>query len=276
MVLSRRGRGFARAVFGPAARALVRLGVSPDAVTVAGTVATTVAALTLLPTGHLTAGALVLGAVVLGDNLDGQMARLTGRTSRWGAFLDSTLDRISDAAIFSGLLLWSVHHLTGTVGAVTTALALACLVLGSVVPYAKARAEGLGMRADVGLAERADRILVVLVATLLVGLGLPVAVLTVALALLAVASAVTIGQRMVTVHRQAHAGADGPDAPLGPGGAGSPAGPGRTDPAGRGLATRGRTDRAGRGRTDRAGRGRTDRAGRVPGGPGRGSGGRGR
>jgi CDP-diacylglycerol--glycerol-3-phosphate 3-phosphatidyltransferase len=76
-------------------------------------------------------------------------------------------------------------------------------VLGSVVPYARARAEGLGMTAAVGIAERADRLLAVLVATALVGAGLPGAVLTVMLALLAVASAVTVVQRMATVRRQA-------------------------------------------------------------------------
>ncbi|RPF28517.1 phosphatidylinositol phosphate synthase [Georgenia muralis] len=207
MVLSRNGRGFATAVFGPAARGLVRRGISPDVVTVGGTVLSTTVALTFLPSGRLTSGALLLGALVLADNLDGQMARLLNRASRWGAFLDSTMDRIADAAIFSGVLLWSLTHLEGPLRAWTAGFALAALVLGSVVPYAKARAEGLGMTADVGLAERADRLLVVLVATLLVGLGLPAAVMTGALALLAVASAVTVVQRMRTVYVQAVGGA---------------------------------------------------------------------
>lgn len=205
-MLSRTGRGFATAVFGPAARLLVRLGVSPDVVTVGGTLATSVAALTLLPGGHLAVGALVLGALVVTDNLDGQMARLTDRVSRWGAFLDSTMDRVADAAIFSGVLLWALNHLDGTLRTWTAAFALACLVLGGVVPYAKARAEGLGMTANVGLAERADRLVVVLAATLLVGMGLPAAVMTAALGLLALASAVTVVQRMRTVYVQARTG----------------------------------------------------------------------
>lgn len=215
-MLSTNARGFARAVFGPAARLLVRLGVSPDAVTVAGTVLTSTAALTLLPTGHLTAGALVLGALVVADNLDGQMARLTGTESRWGAFLDSTMDRFADAAIFAGVGVWALRHLDGALGNLTAGLAFVCLVLGSVVPYAKARAESLGMTANVGLAERADRIVVVLAAVLLTGLGLPAQVLTVALALLALASAYTVFQRMRAVHDQARgprtAGADAEDA----------------------------------------------------------------
>ncbi len=187
-------------VMTPIADLLLARGVSPDAGTVAGTAAVVLTALALYPTGHLLAGSLVIGLLVLTDSLDGVMARRAGRSSDWGAFLDSTLDRFGDAAIFVGLVLW----FTGEGDDRTTAaLALACLVLGSVVPYARARAEGLGMTAAVGIAERADRLLAVLTATALVGLGLPVAVLTVVLALLAVASAVTVVQRMATVRRQA-------------------------------------------------------------------------
>ena len=100
------------------------------------------------------------------------------------------------------MLLWSLRHLEGGLQVATTAAALGCLVLGSVVSYAKARAEAQGFTANIGLAERADRLVVVLVATLLVGLGLPAWVLTIALVALAVASAVTVVQRMVTVRRQ--------------------------------------------------------------------------
>jgi CDP-diacylglycerol---glycerol-3-phosphate 3-phosphatidyltransferase len=187
-------------VMTPIADLLLARGVSPDAVTIAGTLAVVAAALVLFPTGRLLAGSLVIGLLVLTDSLDGVMARRSGRSSDWGAFLDSTLDRFGDAAIFAGLLLWFTgggdHRLTAV-------LALACLVLGSVVPYARARAEGLGMTASVGIAERADRLVAVLVATALVGAGLPLAVLTTVLALLAVASAVTVAQRMSAVRRQA-------------------------------------------------------------------------
>lgn len=184
----------------PVATFLLRRGVSPDAVTIAGTLGVVVTALWLFPQGRLLAGSLVIGLFALTDLVDGTMARSSGRVSPWGAFLDSTLDRFADAAIFSGLVVYLATRGESPVGA---ALALACLVLGSVVPYTRARAEGLGMTASVGIAERADRLAVVLVATLLVGAGLPGAVLTVALALLAVASAVTVVQRMATVRRQA-------------------------------------------------------------------------
>ena len=166
-------------VLTPLASALLRLGVSPDAVTIAGTLVVVVTALWAFPTGHLFLGALLIGLFALTDSLDGVMARQSGRSGPWGAFLDSTLDRFGDGAIFAGL------------------------VLGSVVPYARARAEGLGMTASGGIAERADRLLVALVATAAVGLGAPPVVLTVVLGLLAVASAVTVVQRMAKVHRQA-------------------------------------------------------------------------
>ncbi|WP_129337566.1 phosphatidylinositol phosphate synthase [Cellulomonas endophytica] len=194
-------RGFLTALLTPLARALLRAGVSPDAVTVTGTLVVVVTALWAFPTGHLLLGAVLIGAFALTDALDGTMARLSGRQGPWGAFLDSTLDRLADGAIFAGVLLWAV----GRDDEPLALVALACLVLGSVVPYARARAEGLGMTAAVGIAERADRLVVALVAVGLVGLGLPPVVLTVVLGLLAVAAAVTVGQRMATVHRQARA-----------------------------------------------------------------------
>jgi CDP-diacylglycerol--glycerol-3-phosphate 3-phosphatidyltransferase len=125
---------------------------------------------------------------------------MSGRSGKWGAYLDSTLDRVGDSAIFGGLVLWYAGRGDDFLMA---GLALACLILGSVVSYAKARAEGLGFTANVGIAERADRLVAVLVVTGLVGLGLPEVVLTIVLALLAVASLITVFQRMLLVRRQA-------------------------------------------------------------------------
>lgn len=193
-------RGLMTRVMTPPADALLRAGVSPDAVTILGTLVVVVTALWAFPTGHLFLGALIIGVFVLTDSLDGVMARRSGRSGPWGAFLDSTLDRFGDGAIFAGLLLWFVGDGDDRLTAV---LALACVVLGSIVPYARARAEGLGMTASGGIAERADRLLIALVATAAVGLGAPDVVLTVALGFLAVASGITIVQRMAKVHRQA-------------------------------------------------------------------------
>ncbi|MBK6874532.1 MAG: CDP-alcohol phosphatidyltransferase family protein [Kineosporiaceae bacterium] len=203
---------FARALFTrlltPVARALVSLGISPDVVTLVGTLGVCFGALGFYPRGEFLVGTLVITAFVFADTVDGIMARMSNRSSRWGAFLDSTLDRVGDAAVFGGLVLYYAGGSTGR-DRLMTALALLCLVLGSVVSYARARAEGLGMTASVGIAERADRLVAVLVTTGLVGLGwdtglgLPEPVLGVVLAVLAVASAITVVQRMVVVRRQA-------------------------------------------------------------------------
>jgi CDP-diacylglycerol--glycerol-3-phosphate 3-phosphatidyltransferase len=186
-------------VVDPMASALLRTGVHPDAVTLAGTLGVVVGALVFFPRGMFFTGTAVVFFSVLTDLLDGAMARKLGRSSRFGAWLDSTCDRVADAAIFSGLVLWFTGDGRSDLLA---GVALFCLVAGSLVSYAKARAEGLGLRCDVGLAERAERLILVLLGTLLAGLGLEVA-LAVALWLLAVASAVTVVQRLVEVRRQA-------------------------------------------------------------------------
>lgn len=144
-------------------------------------------------------GTAVVFVFVLTDLVDGAMARRRGQTGPFGAWLDSTCDRVADAAIFTGLLLWFTGEGDDRLLAGVT---LFCLVGGSVVSYAKARAEGLGLTCDVGLAERAERLILVLLGTLLAGLGLTAA-LGVALWLLAAATAVTVVQRLVEVRRQA-------------------------------------------------------------------------
>ena len=163
------------------------------------TLGVVVAALWLFPLGYLFAGTMVCWFFAMSDAIDGLMARMSGRTGPWGAFLDSTLDRFADAAIFAGIILWLAGRGEDPLGAV---LGLVCLILGSIVPYTRARAEGLGMTANVGIAERADRLTAVLTAAGLVGLGVHPVLLTVVLGVLAAASAVTVVQRMVTVRRQ--------------------------------------------------------------------------
>jgi CDP-diacylglycerol--glycerol-3-phosphate 3-phosphatidyltransferase len=195
-------RSFMTTVFTPLARFLLALRVSPDAVTIAGTVVVTTLALTLLPTGHTLLGGLLIGFFVLFDSLDGVMARLAGRSGPWGAFLDSTMDRLADGAVFAGITLWFVLHPDEHHGLWGTAAALACLVLGSVVPYARARAESVGATAQVGIAERADRLVLALVPFTFLQAGLPVIVLEVVLTLLALASLVTVFQRVSTVRAQ--------------------------------------------------------------------------
>ena len=203
-MLNRYARAAVTKIFTPVARLLLRLGLTPDAVTFAGTVGVVVSALVLFPLGHLFWGAVAVTVFVLSDTLDGIMARTAGRSGRWGAYLDSTLDRFGDSAVFGGLVVWFAR---GGESDLTAGLALPSLVLGSIVSYGKARAEGLGYTANVGIAERSDRLVAVLVGAALVGLGVPLVFLQVVLGLLAVASLVTVVQRMSTVHRQALAAA---------------------------------------------------------------------
>jgi CDP-diacylglycerol--glycerol-3-phosphate 3-phosphatidyltransferase len=199
-MLNRLFRATAAKVFGPIARLFLKLGISPDVVTIVGTIGVCVGALGFFPRGELWVGVLVITAFVFSDTIDGTMARSAGRSSKWGAYLDSTLDRVGDAAIFGGLVL---YYASLGDNSVMAGLALACLILGSVVSYARARAEGLGFRADVGIAERADRLLAVLVATFFADLLGSTLLLGIVLGLLAVASLVTVVQRMVTVRAQA-------------------------------------------------------------------------
>lgn len=202
-MLNRFARALFSRIFAPIARFLIKLGISPDVVTIVGTIGVCVGALAFYPRGSFFWGTVFITVFVFSDMIDGNMARQMGRSSAWGAYLDSTLDRVGDAAIFGGLVLFYAGRGNNLLMA---SLALACLILGSVVSYAKARAEGLGMTANVGIAERADRLVVVLVTTGLVGipfLHLPTAVLGVVLALLALASFITIIQRMMTVRQQA-------------------------------------------------------------------------
>ena len=181
----------------PVARTLLRAGVSPDAVTVAGTVGVLVGALGFATRGHLLIALVIVTISALTDLIDGTMARIRGVTSRWGALLDSSMDRVADAAIFGSLVYW-----LGVTGQQASAVAaLLCLVLGQLVSYVKARAEGLGFTANVGIAERPERLILIGVGGLLYSLHVPYA-LEVVLWLLAALSLVTVAQRMAHVYRQ--------------------------------------------------------------------------
>jgi CDP-diacylglycerol---glycerol-3-phosphate 3-phosphatidyltransferase len=206
----------------PVGQALARTPVTPNAVTIFGTVGMSASALYFFPTGHLFWGVVVCTLFVFCDMLDGTLARIKGSSGPFGAFLDSTLDRVADAAVFGGLAIYFVR---GGHSRLMAAVALFCLVAGSLVSYTKARAESLGLSCDVGFAERTERLLIGLVAAGLAGLGVPY-VLSIGLWLLAAASAFTFGQRVLAARRSAAKLAAGQAA------GGSPAAP----DAGRGAA----------------------------------------
>ena len=183
----------------PFVRLFIKLGISPDTVTFVGTLGVVAGALAFFPRGELLVGVLVITAFVFSDLVDGKMARELGRKSRFGAFWDSTLDRIGDGAIFGGLALYFAGPGDSRLYLCVT---LWCLVMGSVTSYARARAESLGLDARGGIAERADRLVSILVTTGLTGIfDLPI-LMYVTLWALAAASAYTVGFRVLKVYRQ--------------------------------------------------------------------------
>ena len=183
----------------PVGRWLIARGVSPDVVTVLGTVGTAAAAVWFVPRGQLFLGALLATVFVLFDMVDGAMARARGHSTPFGAVLDSTCDRVADGALFAAITWWCLG--AGDQRAVGAA-ALVCLVAGQVISYIKARAEGAGLSAEGGLVERPERLIAALVGTGFEGLGVPFA-LAVAMYLLAAGSLWTVGQRIVAVYRSA-------------------------------------------------------------------------
>jgi CDP-diacylglycerol---glycerol-3-phosphate 3-phosphatidyltransferase len=182
----------------PVARAFLRAGFTPDSITIIGTAASVIGALTLFPIGQLFWGTLIVCFFVLSDMLDGAMARVSGGGTRFGAVLDATCDRIGDGAIFAGLLWWAAFGLESPPLVVAT---LICLVTSQLISYIKARAEASGLRGDGGIIERPERLIIVLVGAGLSDLPffpLPWA-LPIAMWLLAVASLITFAQRLHTV-----------------------------------------------------------------------------
>jgi CDP-diacylglycerol--glycerol-3-phosphate 3-phosphatidyltransferase len=182
----------------PLAKAALRVGLTPDMVTIIGTAGSVLAALILFPAGQLFIGWLVIWFFVLADMLDGAMARERGGGTRFGSVLDATCDRISDGAIFCGLLWWVAFGLRSSSLVVAT---LICLVTSQVISYIKARAEASGLNGGGGLIERPERLIIVLLGAGLSDLpGYPIPMaLHVAMWLLAVASLVTVAQRLHTV-----------------------------------------------------------------------------
>ncbi|EHK89026.1 phosphatidylinositol phosphate synthase [Saccharomonospora azurea] len=191
---------FARAsvsrVTDPIGAALVRAGLTPNAMTLIGTAGAIAGALIFFPNGMLLAGTFVVWGFVMLDLLDGAMARAKGSTP-FGAVLDATCDRLVDGALFAAIAWWGFAVADNPRVA---AAALVCLVLAQVISYVKARAEasGFGDAANGGLVERAERLIIALVGTGLQGLGLPYTV-EVSQWLLAALSVITLVQRIGAV-----------------------------------------------------------------------------
>jgi CDP-diacylglycerol--glycerol-3-phosphate 3-phosphatidyltransferase len=187
----------------PLGHALLRAGVTPNVMTVFGTVGAIACALAFFPAGLLLWGTFTVWGFAMLDLLDGAIARARGHGTPFGAALDASCDRLVDGALFAAIAWWCFVVSDNLRAA---AAALICLVLGQVISYVKARAEASGLSADGGLIERAERLIIALVGTGLQGLTVPYAVEATQW-LLAVLSAVTLAQRLFAVAasaREAH------------------------------------------------------------------------
>ncbi len=182
-------------VMDPIGRGLLRIGLSPDTVTVIGTIGAVAGATLLIGSGVLFWGTMVVTAFVLFDLVDGAMARARGYGTDYGIVLDASCDRLADGALFGAIAFYCFTQRDDRWLGV---LALVCLVCGQVISYVKARADSVDLTIGGALAERAERNLLSLVGTGLAGLGLPLA-LPICLWILAAASAITVVQRLLQV-----------------------------------------------------------------------------
>lgn len=196
-MLANRFKAPVTAVITPLCRGALRIGITANALTVVGAIGSVISSLYFFSRGDFFIGTLVVSFFALSDLFDGTMARLSpqGSTS-WGALIDSTLDRATDAAICAGILMFFYRD----ENSFTTYLALFALITGSLIPYIRAKAESLGIECSVGIAERAERLILLLVGTGLFGLGVTVAI-DVSLVILSILGTITIIQRLRVVAR---------------------------------------------------------------------------
>lgn len=201
-MLGNHGRSFAQMVFDPLAALLEKLHVTPNMVTVAGSVINSMLAVTLIARGHLIAGPLALGVVLFMDSVDGILARRTGGTTKFGEFLDSTMDRIVDGFVFGSLLYWVIFGMTDGPWRTTAIIAgIVSMTAIGVVPYVRAKAEIVGVVAKVGIAERTDRLIIALTGAFITGWGASPWFYAAGLVWVAFASSVTALQRILVVRK---------------------------------------------------------------------------
>ena len=183
----------------PLCRGLIRLGITANVVTITGSFLTVLAALVFFPSGQFLSGTALIIFFVLFDLLDGTLARLSpnGGTA-FGALLDSTLDRVTDSAVLGTILIYLIRRNDGLIPVM-----LIAIVASFLVSYVKARAEAVGIVCNGGLAERTERLVIILLATTLTAFGFSSA-LTIGIWLLALASSFTVLQRLAIVYRAAN------------------------------------------------------------------------
>jgi CDP-diacylglycerol--glycerol-3-phosphate 3-phosphatidyltransferase len=188
------------AVVRPVVDGLIRTGVRPNTLTTIGTVLVLVSALAY-GQGQIRAGGVLLLLSGIVDTLDGAVARANQMVTKFGAFYDSTLDRVGDGATFMGIAMYLLQAPDVAYRSLAVATCMVAIIASLIVSYARARAEGLGLDCTVGIAQRAERIVGLGVISLVVGAGPHALVLEAVVALLALASIITVIQRFVYVYR---------------------------------------------------------------------------
>ena len=180
----------------PVASMALRLGITPNAVTWTGAVAVVTASLYFYPKGEFFVGTVIICVMALSDLFDGTMARISQKgSSKWGGFLDSTIDRITDSAILVGVSIYLINKDDSL-----AIVVVVTLVTGVLVPYIRAKAESFGIECTGGIAERTERLIISLTAIGFTGLGVPY-MLAIGMWLLAVLGTYTVVQRMLIVKR---------------------------------------------------------------------------
>lgn len=186
----------------PLVRALLRTGITPNTLTTVGALLIALAGVGY-GLGHMRIGGWLLLASGILDTLDGSVARQSHNVTKWGAFYDSTIDRVGDGFLFIGIAVWLSYAPDVRYRETALILCMVGIISALLVSYMRARAEGLGLDCKVGIAQRAERILLLALATIIFGSGPRGIVLTVVVMILTALSLVTVAQRFVHVHRLA-------------------------------------------------------------------------
>jgi CDP-diacylglycerol--glycerol-3-phosphate 3-phosphatidyltransferase len=185
------------ALITPSCRFLLRIGITANWLTFIGAIGSSISALYFFSKGDFFLGTILVSLFALSDLFDGTMARLSEQgTTKWGALIDSTLDRVTDAAIYAGVISYAISSDNKNLAL----LALLALITGALIPYIRAKAESLGIACSVGIAERAERLIIILTATGLYGLGVNIALVG-GLLLINILGLITIVQRLLVVSR---------------------------------------------------------------------------
>lgn len=182
----------------PIARRFLKFGVTPDEVTIVGALLACLISFQFLSQGSFLLGGILISLVGLADLLDGTMARLSNTSGPWGSFLDSTLDRIVDGAIYGSLIFWYAHE--GEKNRYLLIGLLVGLVAAQATSYTRAKWESLGVVGKIGFAERSERMIALCTGLIITGLGFDIMPLVITG--LAIASSYTVFQRIIFVRKQ--------------------------------------------------------------------------